>query len=433
MITGAARGRRRAAGGRRARTRATAPGVTAAGSVLAVGPYRRAIISGTAKSSHTGHGRTKEAASKVSARAHGRRYVGPMDLVAVGKRRYRKLKFLGDLIRAEHKGAKKMEVPLSTRLRAWRHGFLGVSAGVYDLAHNDWHEFLSDYDYYLKTPFINYGRYNLFLNDKLFFYCAMKAVGAPTPTIYGSVADAGIAWLNAPAGIDGSSGFGELLEQERDVVLKPVNGGGGSGVSFVTYADGSLRVNGTERDLSFVQGLLVRGILICERIHQADYAARINPLGTNTVRIVTMWDPGTDEPFIARAAHRFATQRSLPVDNFGRGGLSADVDVESGRLGPGIAFPYDGHLRRHRVHPDSAAQIEGVTVPGWSGIRERILGFSGRLPQLPLVGWDVVVTEGGMSVIEGNSYPNPDVLQIHRPLLDDPRVRRFYRHHGVLA
>lgn len=50
------------------------------------------------------------------------------------------------------------------------------------------------------------------------------------------------------------------------------------------------------------------------------------------------------------------------------------------------------------------------------------------------MGWDVIVTdhESSFKVIEGNAAPGIDSLQTHWPMLTDERVRRFYRHHGVL-
>jgi hypothetical protein len=47
------------------------------------------------------------------------------------------------------------------------------------------------------------------------------------------------------------------------------------------------------------------------------------------------------------------------------------------------------------------------------------------------VGWDVMVTDDGFQVIEGNKFSDVQVLQVHRPLPDDRRVRDFYRH-GII-
>ena len=49
------------------------------------------------------------------------------------------------------------------------------------------------------------------------------------------------------------------------------------------------------------------------------------------------------------------------------------------------------------------------------------------LPEAPLIGWDVLMTDGGYSILEANSPPGVSVWQVHAPLLADPRVARFFR------
>lgn len=66
-------------------------------------------------------------------------------------------------------------------------------------------------------------------------------------------------------------------------------------------------------------------------------------------------------------------------------------------------------------------------------MRAGILALAGRLSFLPYVGWDVVVTERGHAVLEGNHYCDVNLLQVHGPLLRDERVRALYARHGVLS
>ena len=42
-----------------------------------------------------------------------------------------------------------------------------------------------------------------------------------------------------------------------------------------------------------------------------------------------------------------------------------------------------------------------------------------------VVGWDVIVTDEGLAVIEGNNPPNR-VIQKEHPFMADPRVSRFF-------
>jgi zona occludens toxin (predicted ATPase) len=170
--------------------------------------------------------------------------------------------------------------------------------------------------------------------------------------------------------------------------------------------------------------------LVTEFCGQADYARRIYPDAAKTIRILTL---GTDDVSVAAAAHRFGSGRTGALDNFSQGGLSALVDLETGKLSVAAEPLPDGGVARHETHPDTGGRIAGVTVPGWAHIRDRIRTVAAGTAGMAHVGWDVVVTGPGESrIIEGNGFPDPDLIRVHRPLLADEDVRRFYRDHGVL-
>ncbi len=85
----------------------------------------------------------------------------------------------------------------------------------------------------------------------------------------------------------------------------------------------------------------------------------------------------------------------------------------------------------YSYHPDTKQQIEGVHIPGWKSMTACLLAVLTQIPCLKYVGWDIIMTDDGFVLLEGNNCSDVNLLQVHRPLLADSRVRAFYEHHGV--
>jgi hypothetical protein len=284
----------------------------------------------------------------------------------------------------------------------------------------------------LKTPFINGlngGADNPFLYDKLALYYMLRTIGAPTPEVFGLATSRGIAWMTSDAE---SMGLIGLLERERELVLKPTRGRGGTGVKFVSLEAGDIYVNGSRQVQADLRSHVVPGTLICARVQQGEYARRIAPMASNTIRIIAMWDYEKDEPFIAAAEHKFGTTKSAPVDNQGKGGLVAGVDLKTGVMGRAMGSPKLGVPTWHSHHPETGESIEGQAIPTWAQIDEGLQAVMRRMRHIPYVGWDVLAGHDQFFLIEGNSHPDLNTQAVTGPLLSDPRVRRFFEHHGVV-
>jgi hypothetical protein len=216
-------------------------------------------------------------------------------------------------------------------------------------------------------------------------------------------------------------------------VFKSPRGSMGRWLFFFEQRDGMARVDGVDLPMAALARLFARCVLIaCPFVQQADYAQTIFPHAGNSIRLVTMYDGQRREAFLAAACHRFGRAGAVSVaDNWNHGGLTADLDSFTGVLGKAVWT--EGYRRAEgAVHPDTGARIAGVEVPGWSRIRDGILDLAGRVPFLPHVGWDVIATGSGFSILEGNGRPSLTISQTFRPLLADPRVRRFLQHRGII-
>jgi len=348
-----------------------------------------------------------------------RRYKAPLEIRL--KRRTRRLRQLHGFVLEEF--GERQRVPLRLRLAALRHGFSSLHWRLYDLDRNDPGDYLpsfADLDYGLDSP------HRLALRDKLTFALAMERLEVPCPRALAYVERGRVLDLGADEAPGGSPTLAALARKHGGVVVKPVSGGAGRGVVLVTCAGETLLANGQPVDDAELARLSAAadGLLVSELVSQGGYAAAIAPRAVNTVRLLTLWDG--DAPFVAAAAHRFGLPRTYPIDNFhgGKGGLSAPIDVETGVLGTAATLDADGALQRLGDHPDSGARIAGTVVPGWDAVVATTLRVAWRLPHLPFVGWDLVVTDRGPVYLEANAPPGTLVWQVHGGLLRDPRVRR---------
>ncbi len=175
-----------------------------------------------------------------------------------------------------------------------------------------------------------------------------------------------------------------------------------------------------ERRLSALANHLVTDFVV-----QAAYASAIFPSAINTLRLITMI--GSDHvPFIAYGQHRFGTARSAPADNIGAGGILSDIDLEDGRLGAALETAGPDQLTWLERHPATGDHITGVRIPQWPAVRDGVLRAAAVTPFLPYIGWDVIVTDDGFQIVEGNKSPDRP-----GPLLRNPRARAFFAAHRI--
>jgi hypothetical protein len=355
----------------------------------------------------------------------------------------RRLAVVEMLVHREVVTGPSLSLPLRRRLSLWRHGFTSRSGVLFDLLDGEYEDYLSDYRFELLDDLG--GQWGDVVGNKLAMHLLLGPFEDYLPDLHGVLVGGelrrDVPFLSPAPDADVSGTVDRLdayLDARGAFVLKPVYGFSGKGIAVcrrVPERDG-YEIDGepASRDefAALVTGLdeyLVSGF-----VEQADYAETLFPGSANTLRVVTLWDPQTDEPFVSGAVHRIGTAETAPVDNWSRGGLSAEVGGD-GTLSRAARWSESaGETRWHDTHPDTGARIEGTRVPGWPSVRERILEMAAAFPDLPRIGWDVVIVDDGAGfvVLEINRHAGIETLQVHRPHLADPRVRRFYEHHGYV-
>ena len=344
------------------------------------------------------------------------------------------------------------------RLWLWRHGFLSKDGLAYGLTSENIDQYLSDYER-KRAGLIN-GRWSVVNANKLVFHHMLERFNEHQMTVHGRTtrnrfipvddADSGKQSATSRAGeskllagvvalrpewTQTAEWLGEQLRTAGKLVLKPIYGGMGKGVFVCSWKNGTYYLDGEPKTRAEFESFVAEldGYLVCEYIEQAAYADELFPDASNTLRVLTMWDEQEEEAFVPFAIHRIGSRRSAPVDNVSKGGLTAEIDLETGELGQGAQPPYADENDYHTVHPDTNARIAGASVPGWASIKDDILELAATFKDLPYIGWDLIATDDGeFTIVEANNNPGARSLQVHRPLLANPRVRRFYEHHGII-
>lgn len=328
----------------------------------------------------------------------------------------------------------KYKNPVGFSNAAWSffNGFFTKNFILFGLDKNDRSLYISDFQENFKIGRIN--KYAKVINHKLVFIETIAST-VKMPAVKGLV-EAG---TFVKYGNGSLSSFNELINYIRSghaVIFKPIEGDGGEGIFLCKYKDQHFYWNQVVVDENVLLSKLstLNYYFISDVLVQHDYSNKIYPKSVNTIRILTMKDPHSGEPFIAVAAHRIGNDRSQPVDNCAKGGFTSKIDINTGILGKAVQTYFDGDAPVwYSIHPDTGGQVEGIAIPNWEFIKIKAIELARNFSFLEYIGWDIVVLpDGDITVLEANDGADLKLHQVHEPLLKDERIKAFYSFHKAL-
>jgi hypothetical protein len=291
--------------------------------------------------------------------------------------------------------------------------------------------YLTDFER-LRTKSIN-SRYKDALDNKILFTQVFESL-FKCPRNYGFLESSGRYMPMEPSTrkLRGRGLRGVVEAIPTPFVLKLIGGGGGKDVFIVQRETSKLLINGRESSLEDLDARIDgRKFLVMEFIEQGEYAGKLYPGSVNTVRVVTALDE--HGPWIVFAIQRIGRTESAPTDNFNQGGICSVVDLETGEIGKALYYSGNSRPDAFVTHPDTEEPLVGKVVPYWGAIKTTLLKAVSQYPGFRYVGWDVVLQDDGFLVLEGNSYPGVQVLQLHRPLLENRRLARLFARNRVFS
>ena len=81
------------------------------------------------------------------------------------------------------------------------------------------------------------------------------------------------------------------------------------------------------------------------------------------------------------------------------------IDIDTGIMSSLVGNnPSQKHLKD---------QVKQIKIPFWKKIKENVMILHQHLPTIPLIGWDIAITDDGFFILEGNQNPSLDIHQVN--------------------
>lgn len=348
-------------------------------------------------------------------------------------RKYYDSIYIAELIRSKNlKGMKPLR-----KLWCFMYGFLPYEYIWYDLEKNDYRNYVSSRSSF-QNRLIN-GSFNAILSNKILFEKHIKSVISGIEKLHvvesiGYIEGGFLFPFNKEIISDGFSLLKSTLDK-NDIILKPVLGDGGVGVKIIIKdVDQYIYDNKKMRWEELVVSLKkLNNYLLQKKFIQSGLSHDIYPVSVNTMRIGTMIDHETHQPFIGYAIHRFGSDESGFIDNINQGGLASFIDLDTGTLGEGMKFSLSGEKYTYMIHPLSSSKIINKQIPDWLSVKKRLTEMAGRMPYLKYVGWDIILSDGELYILEGNVSPGLGLVQAFKPMSEFPAAWKFFKYYKYVT
>ena len=186
----------------------------------------------------------------------------------------------------------------------------------------------------------------------------------------------------------------ELFEKKHSLAItKPLDSCGGDGIQIIEM----LSLNTSLFDYCRDRKLLVEELII-----QHESMRQLYPDAVNTIRIVTVHGKVLD------AVLRIG-QSGMNVDNLSAGGIACGVDISTGIVCT-VGRDYKG--KEYLKQPDTKITLPGFMIPLWNDCLKLVNETVKKIDGIPVIGWDIAVTENGPTIVEINEGTEIEVFQV---------------------
>ncbi|WP_288527469.1 sugar-transfer associated ATP-grasp domain-containing protein [uncultured Eubacterium sp.] len=194
--------------------------------------------------------------------------------------------------------------------------------------------------------------------------------------------------------------FFKFVCKHKEFLLKAEEGSLGAGIV-------KFNINNIDNKTAFFNVIQKAPCVLEELIVQSDEMSKFNPSSVNTVRFV-MFTNADGVVSDIYAMLRTGIGDTI-VDNASMGGIACAVDTETGKV---ISNGYTKLGEAFIEHPISHVKYYGYQIPKWQELKHICYKASKQIPEYKYIGWDMALTEHGWIVVEANSCPSINTIQM---------------------
>ena len=194
----------------------------------------------------------------------------------------------------------------------------------------------------------------------------------------------------------------QFIEFYGEVIVKPVDSALGNGVHKLR--NDAMKVDSLVEMAGQGQSFLIEQVV--ENHHEIK---TLHPASVNTIRMVTCIDNNGVFHIVASLIRM--GRGGAVIDNAKGDGIMCPIYPDNGII-YGDAYDLSGH--RYKKHPDTGIVFVGLQIPRWNELLDYCEKLARHVPNARYVGWDIVVTENGFDVLEGNIPAGENITQMAR-------------------
>lgn len=193
----------------------------------------------------------------------------------------------------------------------------------------------------------------------------------------------------------------KLIEDGTTRVYKVIDGECADGVMLVSVEKNQIIIDGKKYSVEGFFALIENQRLIVQDVvEQHDAFKAFKTKCVNTIRLVTIKGK-TGAVGVFSAFLRLSQDSESFVDNRAKGGLGIGINLDTGKLMK-YGLPHDAYGIKTEVHELSGIRFQDYQIPFWKETVELACSAHRQFYDIQSIGWDIVITEKGPVLLEGN-------------------------------